>query len=200
MLRTIAASVIAFTVIAAAGASAHAQHFSAPSGLSGRATPSSGVIMISSERPQGTGCTGTYSPSPIEYAYGGEKSGSSGLIDGYIQFYSRLGLSETYEWRQIVPAKLRPFLQNVNFNWPKARDIASIGNDIETAYYQSLGSAECEAQNVQMAPLLQADASATPEPTTWAMLIFGVAMVGIAARRRSQSAAVAADIARTSAR
>jgi hypothetical protein len=36
-----------------------------------------------------------------------------------------------------------------------------------------------------------ADRSATPEPATWAMLILGAAMVGLAARRRSQGAAVA---------
>jgi hypothetical protein len=190
MLRTVATSVIALTVVVASGASAHAQHFNALSGLSGRTTPSSGVIMISSERPQGAGCAGSYSIPPIEYSYGGGQGGTSGLIDGYIRFYSRLGLSEAYEWRQIVPVPLRPFLQNVNFNWPTARDIASIGSDLETAYYQSLGSAGCEAQNVQMAPLLMADRSAaTPEPAIWAMLILGLAMVGIAARRQRQDAA-----------
>lgn len=34
--------------------------------------------------------------------------------------------------------------------------------------------------------------SAVPEPVTWAMLIVGVAMIGFAARRRSEGAAVAA--------
>jgi hypothetical protein len=184
MLRTVAASVMAFTVVVAAGASAHAKHFNAPSGVSGRTTPSSGVIMISSDRPQGLACTSAYSLPTIEYAYGGEKAGTvSGLIDGYIRFYNRIGGTEAYEWRQLIPVTLRPLLQNVNFNLPTPRDIASFSYDLETAYNQGLGSAGCEAQDIQMAPLLRAR-SAAPEPTTWAMLILGVAMVGIAARRR----------------
>jgi hypothetical protein len=188
MLRTIAVSLIACGVVVAGGVSAHAKSFNS-SRLHGRMTPGSGLVTISADLP--SACTANSAPTPVEYAYG-DASGGPGpsLVEGYIRFYNQLDVTEAYEWPQVIPAALEPLLHNVNFNWPTARDIAAIGYDLGTTYYQNLRSAACEAQIAGMALPRQGDRAATPEPATWVMLILGVAMVGVAARRRSPGAAV----------
>lgn len=189
MLRSVAVSVVAYAVVVAAGASAHTPHFNAPSGLRGPVTPSSGATLISAQPPSGPACTATSIPTQLEYSdVGAIGIPGSGLIDEYIRSYSRIGVADAEAWSQFIPVTLRPFLHTVNFNWPTAHDIDSAGYDLEIAYFQGLRSAGCEAQNVAVTPLLRAGRSAAPEPATWAMLILGVAMVGLAARRRSQVA------------
>lgn len=61
--------------------------------------------------------------------------------------------------------------------------------DAARAYHQGSRSAGCEAEDLAMAPLLQATPSAAPEPTTWAVMILGLAIIGLLVRRRCQPAA-----------
>lgn len=173
--RGFAASLTTCMLADAADASAHGRHFDGLNSLRGHATSSPGVIVFSAERPGALSCTATSNVLGIGLAAPDEPT----------------GLGDDSGRPPAVPATLAPFLRSVDLDRPSAHDLALAGRDLQDAYVRGSISAGCEARILALASPLQPAGSAAPEPATWALMMLGVAMIGLAARRR-RSAAVAA--------
>lgn len=170
--RWFAASVMACAMAAAADASAHAQHFDSLNSLRGHATSSSGVVVFSAERPGAFSCTATSNVLGI----------GSGVPDDPTGFGDASGRPPA------APATLSPFLRSLDLDRPSAHDLVLAGRDLQNGYVQGSISAGCEARILALASPQQPDGSPAPEPATWALMMLGAAMIGLAARRRRSTA------------
>lgn len=184
VLCSIALSVIACGAVAAAAASARAQPISISAGLRGSLTPSLGVAMIYMERSRDSACAQAYAAVPVEFVErGGRELSAPARSAGFTAFDPGAVSDAAHAWSQLIPAAVGRMLQDANLSLPTAADLDAIGDDLQSAY-QTLASASCQGAGLQMTPVVLKSIATAPEPATWAMLIAGVAMVGLAARRR----------------